>query len=75
MLSPFLFTSGLYKLIITYHCNNQYISHQPNGQNNTKCNRNQEKGQPIQGYNARKVNYSYVYSAYRLKPVISGRNL
>ena len=28
-----------------------------------------------QGYNARKVNYSCVYSAYTLKPVLSGRNL
>ena len=29
----------------------------------------------IQGYNARKVNCSCVYSAYILKPVLSGRNL
>ena len=28
-----------------------------------------------QGYNARKVNCSCVYSAYILKPVLSGRNL
>ena len=27
-----------------------------------------------QGYNARKVNCSCVYSAYILKPVLSGRN-
>ena len=30
---------------------------------------------PRQGYNARKVNCSCVYSAYILKPVHSGRNL
>ena len=29
----------------------------------------------IQGYNVRKVNYGCVYSAYILKPVLSGRNL
>ena len=28
-----------------------------------------------QGYNARKVNCSCVYSAFILKPVLSGRNL
>ena len=28
-----------------------------------------------QGYDARKVNCSCVYSAYILKPVLSGRNL
>ena len=29
----------------------------------------------LQGYNERKVNCSCVYSAYILKPVLSGRNL
>ena len=29
----------------------------------------------LQGYNARKVNCGCVYSAYILKPVLSGRNL
>ena len=29
----------------------------------------------LQGFNARKVNYGRVYSAYTLKPVLSGRNL
>ena len=33
------------------------------------------KGLTTHGYNARKVNCSCVYSAYILKPVLSGRNL
>ena len=35
----------------------------------------QVNGCMIQGYNARKVNCSCVYSACILKPVLSGRNL
>ena len=35
----------------------------------------QIKNIPDQGYNARKVNFRFVYVAYILKPVISGRNL
>ena len=33
------------------------------------------KGCLYQGYNARKVNCSCVFSAYKLKPVLPGRNL
>ena len=33
------------------------------------------KGNPSQGCNARKVYCGCVYSAYILKPVLSGRNL
>ena len=36
---------------------------------------NQKKHAAYQGYNARKVNCSCVYSAYILKPVLSRRNL
>ena len=37
--------------------------------------RDQNVADPDQGTNARKVNYGRVYSAYILKPVLSGRNL